>query len=465
MAHPQPPPAAIDPQLMQEIKNLFAENAQRSKNEQALYNAWVQSEKDKKNLEQIIITLQTEVAALKQQITTPEHHDQNNITHVMDADDLAPETEWVRVEQGKRKRRHIEPPQPVNLTNKPLSPPNNQRTGPEPPDLNHPQHQHTHRPPPIVMENVSSYPQTITALTAANIPLDGYQVKLLNNNRIKISSATPNIYRAITSLLNIKGIQWHSYEDKQNRDIRVMIKNLHHSIDPTDIVNQLNQQGLKATSAVNKQKWLTVEQKLERRTNGLPEVVPLDMFIVSFDKDTNIDNIYNIKSIYNSKVQIEPLRKSKIIPQCKRCQAYGHTQNYCHKAPRCVKCGKPHLTQDCNKPATEEPKCTHCGKNHPANYRGCEVYKDLFKLRYNSTNRQAQFDRSLRQSNTSTAPRLTQSFPPTEKPTTNNVPSTPPPEPRSYSQAVIGKQKTPTDTMLLLILQRLDKLEASLAYA
>ena len=80
-------------------------------------------------------------------------------------------------------------------------------------------------------------------------------------------------------------------------------------------------------------------------------------------------------------VKLEPTRKSKLIPQCKSCQGYGHTQNYCAKPPRCVKCSGHHATKDCHKNPTEPPKCVNCGECHPANYRGCLVAKELQKLR------------------------------------------------------------------------------------
>lgn len=85
------------------------------------------------------------------------------------------------------------------------------------------------------------------------------------------------------------------------------------------------------------------------------------------------------------KVEIHPLKTSKLIPQCKRCQAYGHTQKYCSKEPRCVKCTGKHLTKDCQKPAGEKPKCVHCGEGHPASYRGCTVAKELQNMKQKNT--------------------------------------------------------------------------------
>lgn len=178
------------------------------------------------------------------------------------------------------------------------------------------QHRIIKKPPPITVKNMTNFPQMLNALATANIPADEFQSKLLNNNKIKVNATNAETYRSITALLNNKGVQWYSFEDKQSRDIRVMTKGLHHTINPVDIITHLNQKGLKATNATNKQKWLTAKQKQDRKVKGLQEVVPLDMFIVAFDRETDVDKIYNIKTVMNSKVHIEPLKKNENIPQC-----------------------------------------------------------------------------------------------------------------------------------------------------
>ena len=52
---------------------------------------------------------------------------------------------------------------------------------------------------------------------------------------------------------------------------------------------------------------------------------PLDMFVLTFSADGNTNRVYEINSILGSKFEIRPLRKSKLIPQCKQRQAYRHT--------------------------------------------------------------------------------------------------------------------------------------------
>lgn len=81
------------------------------------------------------------------------------------------------------------------------------------------------------------------------------------------------------------------------------------------------------------------------------------MFILTFSHEQNIDKIFEISDILGIKVEILPIKKSKLIPQCKECQAYGHTQRYSARNPKCVKCAGKHFTADCTKPINIEPKC------------------------------------------------------------------------------------------------------------
>ncbi|VVC34312.1 Endonuclease/exonuclease/phosphatase,Reverse transcriptase domain,Zinc finger, CCHC-type, partial [Cinara cedri] len=49
----------------------------------------------------------------------------------------------------------------------------------------------------------------------------------------------------------------------------------------------------------------------------------------------------HIVSIYHSKHNtFETPHPKKEIPQCHRCQNYGHTRSYCNHSPRCVRCGR-----------------------------------------------------------------------------------------------------------------------------
>ena len=85
----------------------------------------------------------------------------------------------------------------------------------------------------------------------------------------------------------------------------------------------------------------------------------------------------------NSCVTIETPYVKREIPQCIRCQRYGHTKNFCHKNPRCVKCAQDHFTSECpQKSKINDVRCVNCNENHPANYRGCKVHKELQQKLY-----------------------------------------------------------------------------------
>jgi len=73
------------------------------------------------------------------------------------------------------------------------------------------------------------------------------------------------------------------------------------------------------------------------------------------------------------------------IVQCQRCQAYGHSKPYCTKPYQCVKCGGQHDSKDCTKPRHNPARCALCGEDHPANYKGCNVYRNLVATRSNQT--------------------------------------------------------------------------------
>ncbi|VVC30673.1 Hypothetical protein CINCED_3A005070 [Cinara cedri] len=60
---------------------------------------------------------------------------------------------------------------------------------------------------------------------------------------------------------------------------------------------------------------------------------------------------------------------------------YGHTQMYCAHTPRCVRCAEHHITSACIKSRNLPAKCALCQDEHPANYKGCQIYKKLQRHR------------------------------------------------------------------------------------
>ena len=50
----------------------------------------------------------------------------------------------------------------------------------------------------------------------------------------------------------------------------------------------------------------------------------------------------------------------------------------------CVKCAQSHKTSDCPKRDRNTPaQCALCHGSHPANYKGCEVYREILARKNN----------------------------------------------------------------------------------
>lgn len=331
--------------------------------------AWMQEHIKKLEGEVLALNAKGNIRSIPNQKTKePEHQVQasngkenvcpttNQETNVMeyhtDEEELARETGWIRVKNKKRKRNNTPTPPQIKETTPKIIQKSPKKVPP---------------PPPIVIDGVQSYDllyEKIKTITTT----DKFTTKLTNNGKnIKVNLVDGDTYRKISHMLSAERHSWHTFENKQTRPIRVMAKNLHNTCKPEKIIDDLKAKGFKATDA---------SIKLKRRSKE-----PLNMFMLTFSAEEDIEKIYQINNILGCKVNIQPLRRSKLIPQCRHCQAYGHTQKYCNKEPRCVKCTGKHHTSDCAKPSNVQPKCVHCGENHPANYRGCSIAVELQNIR------------------------------------------------------------------------------------
>jgi hypothetical protein len=103
-------------------------------------------------------------------------------------------------------------------------------------------------PPLIIVDDIKNY-NAFHDKIGAILSTDKYSAKLLNGNIIKLNVFDGDTYRTVTDMQIGKYI-WHSYENKQARSIRVMVKNLHHSCSPDKIVNDLRAKDYRTVDAV-----------------------------------------------------------------------------------------------------------------------------------------------------------------------------------------------------------------------
>lgn len=165
--------------------------------------------------------------------------------------------------------------------------------------------------------------------------------------------------------LRSKKALFFTYQLKTDRSFKVVIRNLHYSIDIQCIKDELQEKGFAARNVSNIKHWRSKE--------------PLPLFFVELEPTPEAKTIYKLKSLLHTRISVESPRPRREIVQCKRCQQYGHTKTYCTLPSVCVKYGGEHDNRQCSKAPDAAPKCGLCSGNHPANYKGCPEYKKLQK--------------------------------------------------------------------------------------
>lgn len=157
----------------------------------------------------------------------------------------------------------------------------------------------TLKPPPIFVYGVKNLKDMETKLGEI-LEKEHYVTKTLADSTIKINTTTSEAFRALAKFMNDKNIVHHTYQPKENRAYRVVIKYLHHSIDTNDIKEELNTRGHTVRNIMNIKHRQTKES--------------LNMFFVDLEPAKNNKEIYQIKVIQNRIFEIEPPRKENMMP-------------------------------------------------------------------------------------------------------------------------------------------------------
>lgn len=311
-----------------------------------------------------------------------QYHDQATTLSFIPYQQYVPQTqtEWRTVQNNKKRIRSPEMQQArkqTKLTNywlsKPVETQNRYENLPneseKTTDLgnNEEMEERVLKPPPITIygaEYIAQLHEKIRKIASEN-----YTLKVIGNGQVKIQLTDVSNFKPVIEMLDENKTQYHTYKPKEDRTFRVVMKGMHHSIQSEDITAELNKLGHEVTNVWN----------IRHRTTK----TPLPMHYVDFATNENNKNIYKIKLIKQNTVSFEPPRAKRVIPQCTRCQSFGHTKNFCRRPEKCVKCAGSHHTKDCERRERDNRvKCVNCGGDHPANYRGCNIHKQLQQKLY-----------------------------------------------------------------------------------
>lgn len=223
------------------------------------------------------------------------------------------------------------------------------------------------RPPPIFVDRVNNI-QPLTKMLH-EVAVGDFEIKIFKTDQVKIQAKSPESYSTIYKELKKRNTEFFTYQPKEERSFRVVLKKIHHSTDPEDIKFALEELNHEVRNVWN------IKHRQTKK--------PLNIFYIDLKPQSNNKNVYNVKSILNCIVTFEAPRAKREIPQCTNCQQYGHTKKFCHREAKCVKCAGAHHTSECpRKERSDKVKCILCDGNHPANYKGCTVYKELQKIQY-----------------------------------------------------------------------------------
>lgn len=178
-------------------------------------------------------------------------------------------------------------------------------------------------PPPIFVRGVIDYTELCKKLIDL-IGVDNFFCKS-SSDRLKIQTANPESYRTLVRYLKEENAEFHTYQLKEDKPIRVVIRNLHPSTQTELIKEELEVRLF----------------EVRRVTNVLHRITKLQLplFFVDLEPTPKSSEIFQLSSLLHTKIKIEEPYKPKSISQCNNCQEYGHTKTYCGYPARCVRCG------------------------------------------------------------------------------------------------------------------------------
>lgn len=145
------------------------------------------------------------------------------------------------------------------------------------------QNNSTPKPPPIYIPNVLDISIMIKNISK-QIPSTDFSYKSMRDNQIRLMVKEVESFRKIVTYFESKSISYHTYQLKQERAYRVVIKGLHPSTLTTDIISELSSLGHQVRDVIN------VKSRVTK--------LPLSMFFVDLDPNSNKE-IFNIRHITN----------------------------------------------------------------------------------------------------------------------------------------------------------------------
>ena len=156
-----------------------------------------------------------------------------------------------------------------------------------------------HKLPPIYVYGVTNYCDVVKYLTET-LEEEQYYCKALPIETVKMNVNTSESYRRLIKRLQDDKIVHHTYQIREERAYRVVLRNLHHSIPPNEIQAELETLGHKVRNVLNIRHRVTKE--------------PLPLYFIDLEPQDNNKSIYELQLLCNMKIVFEAPRKKESPP-------------------------------------------------------------------------------------------------------------------------------------------------------
>lgn len=236
------------------------------------------------------------------------------------------------------------------------------------------------RIPPVVVKFDF---RTVRSAVMDNLKKFKFVFQLGRRGECRVQAETIEGYKHLQTLLSQKEYQFFTYDTKEERLFKVVLKGLPSDETLADVKKELTRL-LEPIVPVQ-----VIEMKMKSRPGDLRNGTSSKFYLVHF-KSSELNNLKALEKaslMFQTRVQWEHFRKSggsfQNLTQCRKCQAWGHGTKHCHMMPKCMICGEPSHVKD-NCPVKDHPtkfKCANCGKCHKSNYFECDTRKAILKSR------------------------------------------------------------------------------------
>lgn len=302
----------------------------------------------------------------------------------------------------------------------------------------------------VVGTNVS----TVHNLLSETVTSKKYEIKIMNIG-IRINTVTREDFDLVCNTLQDKQINFYKYHTPETKPRKIVLFGL-----PKMKTDDLS----KALSDVNVHpkeiKMMRLNDQRSKSDNAV--------YLLYFEAGTTkLQDLKKIKHISNVIVRWEAYQPRGFdqIPQCRKCQMYGHSSINCNMPSKCMVCSADHLTENCDKKKSRAAiehavkqgspldrsfiKCANCNQNHTANYRGCSKRKEFITIQQKLTERRRPTRRDARP----TFQYNPESFPPL-----NNQPTYSQPPPQWGVQGQVENTNSSTLDMMMQMMCNMNQL-------